>query len=333
MKLFQEKLTFKGRLIITVLILIILVGGGVVAYNVHDFTKNNPKFCVSCHLMQKAYDAWADSVHNQVNCHECHYATPAEQNRMLLMTLIKKPNSVSDRHGKIVVPWKMCFKCHWEREEGFEEAVNIATSRGHAKHVFIEQIECSKCHGYIKDPENKAGLHEFLPSDRFCLKCHEGKEVHGLGMEGLACLACHTDKTEDIRPNREKCLTCHGDAKTRAKIALAPQTADTKHFTPDPEKVKKASTIGVKFPEDAPMMFECHTCHKPHGKVKPEMSDCFKCHREIRKVGKHNLHINTVGAECTLCHKPHEWKVTQEAAKETCAQCHNYKAPDLFLRK
>jgi len=329
MNIFKEKISLKGRLIIILLLLVIFAGGGTIAYHVHDFTENNPKFCVSCHLMQTAYNAWEKSVHSRVTCHECHYATPREQNRMLLMTLLKKPTAVEARHGKIIVPWKFCFKCHWETEKGFESAPNISKSPGHAKHVFIEQIECSKCHGYLK--ENKAGLHEFLPSDRFCLKCHEGKEVHGLGMEGLACLACHTDKTKDIRPNREKCLTCHGDAETRSRIALAPKTVDTKHFIPDPNMVQKASTLGIKFPQGAPMSFECYTCHKPHTQVKPEQSDCFKCHREIQKVGKHDLHINMVGMECIICHKPHEWKVGKDVAKTTCKTCHEYREPESFL--
>ncbi len=329
MYFFKERITFRGRLIIILLSMVIVIGGGAVAYHVHDFTENNPKFCVSCHLMQEAYDAWENSVHNKINCHECHYASPAEQNRMLFMTLIQKPEAVEERHGKVIVPWKYCFKCHWEREPGFEAAPNIAKSRGHAKHVFMEQVECAECHAYIE--EDKTGLHEFLPNDRFCLKCHEDTEVHGLGMEALACLACHTDKTEDILPNREKCLTCHGSAEIRAKIALEPKSVDTKHFTPDPEMVKKASSKGVNFPEGAPMEFECHTCHKPHTKVKPDQSECFGCHREIKKVGKHDLHINMVGMECIMCHKPHEWKVDEASAKETCTQCHDYQSPDSFF--
>ncbi len=327
----QKLKTGYARLIITLLIPVVLLSGGTVAYHVHDFTENDPAFCVTCHIMQQAYNAWAESVHHQVNCHECHYATPAEQNRMLLMALINKPKAVGERHGKVVVPWKMCFKCHWDKQKGYENAENIAKSELHAKHVFIEKIECSKCHGYLKDTKNKTGLHQFLPDGRFCLKCHQGKKIHGLGMANLACLACHTDKTEDIRPNRAKCLTCHGNAEIRARIALLPPTVDTKHFTPDPKMVKKASSLGVVFPEDAPMMFRCSTCHKPHGKVKPEMSDCLKCHRNIGKVGRHSFHLNDLGIKCTMCHKPHLWKVTKTAAREICSQCHPYKDPDLFL--
>jgi len=333
MKLVRAWETGSARLIITVLILVILFGGGAVVYHVHDFTENNPRFCVSCHLMQQAYNAWAGSVHKNVNCHECHYATRAERNRMLLMALINRPKAVGDRHGKVVVPWKMCFKCHWDKKKGYENAEDIAKSELHAKHVFIEKIECSKCHGYIKDSKEKTGLHQFLPSGRFCLKCHTGKKVHGLGMAGLACLACHTDKTENIRPDRGKCLTCHGNAEIRARIARLAPTVDTRYFTPDPGMVRKASSLGVVFPKNAPMMFRCYICHKPHEKVRPGMSDCLKCHRKIRKVGGHFLHIKQVGIQCTICHKPHLWKLTKTAARKTCSRCHPYKDPDLFLHR
>jgi hypothetical protein len=37
--------------------------------------------------------------------------------------------------------------------------------------------------------------------------------------------------------------------------------------------------------------------------------------------------------ECITCHQPHDWKVDQEAAKETCTMCHDYKDPDTFLQR
>ena len=49
----------KAKLLIIALILVIVGGGGFVAYKFYDFTQNNPKFCVGCHLMQPAYDTWA----------------------------------------------------------------------------------------------------------------------------------------------------------------------------------------------------------------------------------------------------------------------------------
>jgi nitrate/TMAO reductase-like tetraheme cytochrome c subunit len=70
MKWFREKLTrfierlkepisLKAKMLITALILIIVGGGGYISYRFYDFTQNNPKFCVGCHLMQPAYDSWS----------------------------------------------------------------------------------------------------------------------------------------------------------------------------------------------------------------------------------------------------------------------------------
>lgn len=159
-----------------------------------------------CHLMKPAYDAWKASVHRDVNCHDCHRAGIAEQNRLLISAIFKRPEDVPPRHGKVIVPWKICGECHLGKDA---TSVQINRSRFHAKHFFIEQIECSGCHG-VPGP-TKAGLHDFLPDGRFCLNCHEGKKVHGIGMEGLACLNCHTEKSPTLRPTRAKCLYCHGE--------------------------------------------------------------------------------------------------------------------------
>lgn len=57
-KWLREGMPLKGKIIIiAVLLLVIMVGGGVVAFKFYDFTQNNPKFCVSCHLMKPAFEA------------------------------------------------------------------------------------------------------------------------------------------------------------------------------------------------------------------------------------------------------------------------------------
>ncbi|GBE02892.1 hypothetical protein BMS3Bbin06_00648 [bacterium BMS3Bbin06] len=312
-------LTLKGKIIIAVLLLVIAVGAGIVAFKFYDFTQNNPKFCVSCHLMKPAYTAWSKSKHKGINCHECHHMGIPEQNRLLITFILHRPKSVPPLHGKIIVPWKFCFKCHWEKNKKYPEAKKINSSRMHARHYFMERIECSKCHGYI--------LHEFLPGARFCLRCHKGKEVHG--MKGLACLNCHTDRTVDLRPGRGKCLFCHGGERTRKEL-IAGGTLDVEFFRPNKETINKAPKINV--PKGAPMQFYCYECHKPHAKLLPGFDKCLSCHRDILNVGKHQLHIETVGLECTWCHKPHSWKVTKEAAKSVCTTCHAYREPLSFIR-
>lgn len=318
----REKLTLKGKIIIAVLVLVMAAGGGLVAYKFYDFTQNNPKFCVACHLMQPAYDAWATSEHEGINCHECHHLTIPEQNQLLISFVMKRPDKVPERHGKVIVGWKHCVECHWSESEKYPEAEKINDSTMHTKHFFSEQIECSKCHGYK--------VHEFTPEARFCVKCHEGREVHGAGMEELACLNCHTDRTPNLLPGRQKCLYCHGSEEVR-KTLEAEDLPDVKHYQPSEETVEQAIKINV--PKDAPMQFNCYQCHDPHKeKIRPEPSDCLKCHGKIKEVGKHGLHINNMGMQCQQCHKPHAWTVTKESAKKDCTMCHGYKSPSAFLK-
>jgi nitrate reductase cytochrome c-type subunit len=318
----KEGVPLKGKIIIAILLLFIIIGSSIVAFKFYDFTQNNPKFCVSCHLMEPAFEAWQKSEHAALNCHDCHHLSIQEQNRLLINFILYRPASVPERHGKVIVPWKFCMQCHWEKNEKYQNAPMINRSRYHAKHVFMEKIECSKCHGYR--------VHKFTVEERYCMTCHKEREVHGTGMEKLACLNCHTDRTKDLKPGRKKCLFCHGDKSIREEL-IADGTIDVKHFQPSPGTIKKA--IKVNVPADAPMQFYCYECHKPHAKVRPDWGDCLtKCHSDELYVGKHEMHVKTMGMKCTECHKPHAWRVSEAQAKKDCIKCHEYKGPMKFMR-
>ncbi len=321
-KWLERDMPLKGKIIIAVLLLGIFSGIGYASFRFYDFTQNNPNFCVSCHLMKPAFETWEASVHQQINCHECHHLAVDEMNQLLISFVFHRPTEVPDRHGKIIVPWKYCIECHWQINEQYPNATHINKSRLHAKHYFMEQIECSKCHGYI--------THEFVPEARFCIKCHQGKVVHGMGMEEIACLNCHTDRTPDLRPGRNKCLYCHGDDKVR-QMMIEGGTLDVTHYKPPEETVKQA--IKIDIPADAPMQFQCYLCHKPHEAVRPDWGNCLNCHRNIFEVGKHNLHVQMMGLQCSQCHEPHSWRVTEARAKKVCVECHPQgdKTPKQFL--
>lgn len=320
----KEPIPLKAKLLIIALVLIILFGGGFVAYKFYDFTQNNPKFCVGCHLMQPAYDAWAKSEHKSLNCHDCHHLSIAEQNQLLISFVMKRPNTVPERHAKeVIVGSETCNKCHTSGK-----AMRINKSLFHAKHVYMEQLECTFCHGEVKP--DKSGLHQFLPSEKFCVKCHSEKVVHGEGMGGLACLNCHTDRTKDLKPGRFKCLYCHSsDEKIRRELR-EDATMDVRFFQPDQATIDRAKKI--VFDEKAPMQFYCYECHKPHikGKVKPSMDVCLRCHSTAPKIGKHKVHLN-MDMQCKDCHKPHVWRVTEESAKKNCVTCHEYRSPKAFF--
>ena len=319
----KEPISLKAKLLIAALLTFIVVGGGYTAYRFYDFTQNNPKFCVGCHLMQPAFDTWAKSEHTGINCHECHHLSVPEMNELLISFVMHRPNAVPERHkGKVIVSQKYCNQCHTEGK-----ATRINKSLFHAKHVYMEQIECTECHGDVKP--DKSGLHRFLPTEKFCTKCHTDKVVHGEGMGGLACINCHTDRTQDLKPGRKKCLYCHSSDDNVRKELIADGSMDVRFFPPDSAVIKKATKIKVT--DTSPMQFYCYTCHKPHtpGKVRPKVETCLKCHAGTPKVGKHKVHL-AMDMQCKDCHKPHLWKVTEESAKKDCVACHEYRSPRSF---
>jgi cytochrome c nitrite reductase small subunit len=319
----KEPLSLKAKLLIVSLIFVIVGGGGFISYKFYDFTQNNPKFCVGCHLMQEAYDSWAASEHKKLNCHDCHHLTIPEQNQLLISFVMHRPTKVPDRHGKVIVGSAVCDQCHTS-----ENAPRINKSLFHAKHVYMEQIECTMCHGEVK--ADKSGLHHFLPTEKFCVKCHEGKSVHGEGMGGLACLNCHTDRTKDLRPGRKKCLYCHSADDNLRKELRNDATMDVRYFEPADATIRKATKI--VYNTQAPMQFYCYECHKPHtqGKVRPGSEHCLSCHQQVPKVGKHKVHL-AMDMQCKDCHKPHLWRVTEASAKKDCVTCHEYRSPKAFL--
>ncbi len=317
---FSEGISVKAKVIIAVIGLAMMAGMGFTAYKINDYFEHDPNACMTCHVHDEQNKRWQVSEHKSIGCHDCHHASKKDQIVQMYRFAFMGVKAVSPRHGEILVAWKICYQCHWEKNPKHPEAKNISHSRLHARHYYMEQIECIKCHGY--------NIHQFTAEPRFCVRCHEGKEVHGAGMEGLACLNCHTDRTVDLKPGRQKCLFCHGSEKVRKEL-IAGGTLDVTHYQPDENTIRKAIKINV--PEDAPMQFYCYECHKPHTTARPNWGNCTTCHKNIMNVGKHSMHIEGMNMKCKDCHKPHAWRVSPEQAKKDCVKCHEYREPKKFL--
>ena len=267
----------------------------IVGYRYYRHTQENPEFCLSCHLMKEAYKTWEKSKHSDIICQTCHRLSLIEQNK-LLIAFVTGTKSVRETHGR-QKPWQACKECHFpDIEQG---AISDSKTFGHARHVFTKKINCSECH--IGGASNSSGgLHEFKPESDACLKCHKDRLVHGLGMEGLQCLNCHTFSKEPSQKlvSERRCLECHGD-------------------------IQRSGVMGS---------LRCFDCHKPHAKIKLKGADCLgRCHSHELEVGQHKLHIEKAKVDCLYCHRAHTWRVGRELATRICTKCHSYREPSRFV--
>jgi hypothetical protein len=327
----SERLSRKAKIILAVFAMMMAIIMGFAGYKINDYFENDPNACFACHVHDEANKQWAKSEHAGINCHECHHSSKKDQVKQMFRFAFLGQRAVEPRHGEIIVPRTLCLHCHWERDDKFPNAPDISRSRYHAKHVFNEKIECTKCHGYR--------THKFSMEERYCLTCHPdrdfslpGKDVQAgakLPMGDLPCLNCHTDRTSTLLPGKKKCLFCHGEEKIRQEL-IADATFDVKHFLPSEQTISKANKIIM--PAGAAMQFDCITCHNPHLEARPNWENCtVKCHANVPKTGRHEVHLQ-MNLQCKNCHKPHMWKVTPEQAKKECVTCHAYKDPKLFLK-
>lgn len=262
-----------------------LVFGGTTSFYIYDYTEHNPKFCVSCHIMKPAFESWEQSIHTGIECHDCHYATIFEKNRMLFTTFFQNPEEVSERpHDKIIVPGAMCLQCHRDQKK---EGPKITESSGHARHWFKEGLECTSCHAI--------DLHKFEPKQELCVNCHAQAEKIVSKMKHLPCTNCHDFRKGDLNPKDAACLECHLDQQTPKPVAGGTQLHN---------------------------QFTCRTCHKVHQPDQTPAASCSGCHTLAMQRGKHPVHLNALGGDCMTCHERHVWRITPEKAKTLCSQCH-----------
>jgi nitrate/TMAO reductase-like tetraheme cytochrome c subunit len=287
---FIEEFLAEHKGAILVLLLLIAITGGILGHRYYKDTRENPEFCATCHMMQESFRSWELSAHRDIICQHCHRMSMLEQNKLLITYVMTGYTSPQEEtHGR-VEPWKSCRDCHMQ--EARQGSMTMRKSHGHARHVFMENIDCLECHD--------TDLHNFGPDEQACKKCHEDRLVHGLGMEGLECLNCHSYAEETVDTvSDEKCLVCHKDIPRKG------------------------------FPM---AQMHCFDCHKPHVQLKLKSADCLgQCHGNESRVGQHGLHMRETELECLDCHKSHHWEVGKKEAPGLCDRCHRMKDPNTFI--
>ncbi|MBI2853165.1 MAG: hypothetical protein HYX84_08750 [Chloroflexi bacterium] len=252
----------------------IIVFSGFQFFRFYNYTQEDPNFCRSCHLMEQAWDKWAISQHKDVTCHSCHEQSVIESSRLVVSFALGRYQRV-ESHA--VVKDEACEECH---ESANIRWPQVAATAGHKVHTEEQNLACTKCHSTT--------LHRFEAPGPICQVCHIEKRVITPAMADFHCSTCHNflSTEEKLHPTRKACLDCH---QTRA--------VET-----------------VNWPADAPMQFECATCHKPHELVLPDVA-CQTCHTA---TGAHTERSHATSS-CQTCHKPHEWQVSQ---RDTCTSCH-----------
>ncbi len=273
---------------IVILLLLITVIGGIVGFRYYKHTREDPGYCASCHLMQDAFQTWQQSKHRDLQCQVCHALSILEENKLLISFVVKGTDTINQEHGRIK-PWNSCRTCHLS--DVAQGSITLSKSYGHAQHVFMQNIACSTCH--------MGNLHTFAPNEQACSECHDDKMIHGMGMEGLSCLNCHSygDKVPKLVTNK-RCLSCHQDLPLKGIMS------------------------GLK----------CFDCHHPHGEIKPSAQDCLKsCHGNESRVGQHEIHMLKADLTCLDCHRAHVWSVGKKEAKDLCVRCHKLKDPASFI--
>jgi nitrate/TMAO reductase-like tetraheme cytochrome c subunit len=262
--------------IVIALITVVLIMGVITGYKYYKFTENDPRFCELCHLMKETYKSWKKSAHRDTVCQTCHSMNLISQNRLLLGYVVSGAKArTPQKHGRLT-PWESCNSCHLDEVE--QGGVTLRKSYGHARHVFMEEIECKKCH---TDDQ-----HNFAPDEKNCLLCHKDKGVHGIGMEGFACLSCHVYGETTAMPRKERCVKCHKDVPLKGPMSKVDcRNCHKPHGRIKPTAMDCVSNCHANQDaigrHDRHIDISCNECHKAHEwKVGQEeaRSLCSRCH-------------------------------------------------------
>lgn len=307
------KLTFTLRGWITLLLVVIVVGGiGFAEYSMQ------PEFCRSCHIMEPYFQAWHQSTHKNVPCVDCHFEPGLEKTlygkwqatsqavKYMTETYGSKP------HAEIRDASCLRSGCHEHRLlEGLSEW-EVATQRGqtikihfdHAPHLKElrrgKQLRCVSCHSQIVQ-----GQHITVTLDT-CFTCHFKGVKHGRDDETLG-----------------GCGSCHGAPKGEIHMP----TGVFRHA----DFLDRGVT--------------CENCHaeaiKGDGAVPRQQ--CWSCHNQPQQLNRygetafiHQTHVTDHKVECTHCHLqiehhltagiPPEHRLARDfrVAEESgqCGQCH-----------
>ncbi len=166
----------------TILIMFTLIAALAVSGIVgSEYYTAQPQFCGSCHnTIEKSYDSWTKSGHEDVKCIDCHFA-PGKKSfikaRVAILEELYQNFAVTAEAEVIHYPFKAINRgcttseCH-PKEKPLYRKVNFAenipkTHKPH-KNLIIEGkiLNCGTCHSNVKSGE------DYTSSQEACYLCN-----------------------------------------------------------------------------------------------------------------------------------------------------------------
>jgi len=313
------------RLVLTAAVFIVIAAAAFVT------ASESPRFCVSCHIMEPYYNAWASSKHNTVKCLECHYPpTVGGHVKSKFIAISQVVQYFTGTYGTrfwAEIGDEACLQkgCHdtrlltgrvtFKKDIAFDHAFHLGDMRRGKK------LRCTSCHSQIV-----VGNH--------------------IEVTETTCFICHF-KDAKLGAGTADCLICHGPPKKPVKYKGL--TFDHTQYLQRNVPCTKCHIHVVQGNGDVPPA-RCYSCHADRSNevtepvqlhrihVTDHKVDCLECHLEIRHG---TLDMSPLLApNCSSCHG--DMHSTQEefyigtggldtpdvpgamfASGVSCAGCHN----------
>lgn len=259
---------------------------------------HQPRFCLSCHIMQPYYDAWKSSSHNMVSCVECHYPPG----------LRYEVQGKLDALNQVVAYWTGQYSTKFYAE--------------------IEDASCMRkgCH----TTRLVEGPIEFKRGIKFDHASHYGRPVRGIQ---LRCTSCHSQIVQGnhMAVTEFTCFLCHFKGRFTATSPLPQKFCLECHNYP--QSYINVSGIMYNHKDYVERGVLCWRCHSDVVRGVGEVEDraCLQCHsdpEQISKIGDvkqmHLNHVTRHKVECFDCHANviHSLPDTHQVQSLACAACH-----------
>lgn len=257
---------------------------------------SQPGFCNCCHIMNRYYDSWKASAHNDASCIKCHL----------------EPGFVNYMKGK------MAATTH---------PVNYFLGRVPPKpNARVEDVSClrSDCHSseaLAAKEINNNGL-------KFTHKGHISKVVHGIE---ISCGTCHSgfEGDEHFEVNTQVCYICHLEKGGAHEDAVGRTGCRDCHEVPS--KVIKRGLVDVSHQKFVSYEARCDgACHVKQRLTYNSVADavCLNCHsfrneHEANSVELHAIHSQGEKVECFACHGEITHGFAEDGPVTAIADCGN----------